>query len=549
MSKHEKVRKVLVLDAGEAPYSLTIARSLGSAGYDITLGFPIGAHVFHGFSKYCKKCTFYPDPSYALKDFLSFIKSITYEYDCIIPAMEKTQLAISLIKDFLENKKVLVPIPNYETLRKAVDKVNILDIASNLKIPVPRTIIAVNEKELIDAINKIGYPFIMKVSTEINIPPGPGNRYFVVENKSKSFKDIILKFKLLRRYGSVIIQQYIKGVGVGVSFMFSKSHKLIAVFGHRRVLEQFKEGGPSVIAETYYNIDAIKLGYKLLRALNWQGVAMVEFKLGQNGELYFMELNPRFWGTLPLAIASGVDFPRLLVENYDSSVWNRPVYAKRKVVFIKVGDLLHLLIKLPEEKRFLGITKSIFKALLQIARCRKLLLFELERTDLRPAIKQLFHVISRHFSRNKMSKVNKIFFGPQLSYRKIFSKIDVNAIIDLREHEEILKNKINVPLKKITYINFPIKDDLAPNLRDFLKLIDIIDKLHKNGPLYIHCRVGRGRAPMVTIAYLISKGVSIEYAYLAVYKARPYTYVNFLQRRAIYNIYNFTRRRYMENRS
>jgi biotin carboxylase len=55
------------------------------------------------------------------------------------------------------------------------------------------------------------------------------------------------------------------------------------------------------------------LGIKLLKALNWYGVAMVEFKMDpRDGKLKFLEINPRFWGSLPLAIASGVDFPYLL---------------------------------------------------------------------------------------------------------------------------------------------------------------------------------------------------------------------------------------------
>lgn len=42
---------------------------------------------------------------------------------------------------------------------------------------------------------------------------------------------------------------------------------------------------------------------------------MVEFKEDtRTGQAYIMEINGRFWGSLQLAIDSGIDFPRLLVE-------------------------------------------------------------------------------------------------------------------------------------------------------------------------------------------------------------------------------------------
>jgi len=52
---------------------------------------------------------------------------------------------------------------------------------------------------------------------------------------------------------------------------------------------------------------------RLLKALNWQGIAMVEFKQDRkSGRFMLMEINGRFWGSLQLAIDAGVNFPVLL---------------------------------------------------------------------------------------------------------------------------------------------------------------------------------------------------------------------------------------------
>lgn len=65
--------------------------------------------------------------------------------------------------------------------------------------------------------------------------------------------------------------------------------------------------------ESIYNEEIKELGLRLLKAMNWHGVAMVEFKLdNRDNKFKLMEVNGRWWGSLPLAILSGVDFPYLL---------------------------------------------------------------------------------------------------------------------------------------------------------------------------------------------------------------------------------------------
>jgi hypothetical protein len=48
----------------------------------------------------------------------------------------------------------------------------------------------------------------------------------------------------------------------------------------------------------------------MLDALKWHGIAMVEFRQdSRDGEYKLMEINPKFWGSLDLALAAGADFP------------------------------------------------------------------------------------------------------------------------------------------------------------------------------------------------------------------------------------------------
>ena len=42
---------------------------------------------------------------------------------------------------------------------------------------------------------------------------------------------------------------------------------------------------------------------------------MVEFKVAEDsGDFWFIEINPRLWGSLPLAVSAGVNFPKIAIE-------------------------------------------------------------------------------------------------------------------------------------------------------------------------------------------------------------------------------------------
>ena len=83
----------------------------------------------------------------------------------------------------------------------------------------------------------------------------------------------------------------------------------------------------------------------LLHHIKWDGVAMVEFKVSPDGSPYLMEINARFWGSLQLAIDSGVDFPYLLYQVYSGENIKPPVDYKKGIKLRWLfGDLDRLII-------------------------------------------------------------------------------------------------------------------------------------------------------------------------------------------------------------
>src|SRR6185437_2235374 len=91
--------------------------------------------------------------------------------------------------------------------------------------------------------------------------------------------------------------------------------KIVAQFAHRRIREKPPAGGISVYRESVaVDEELLRMSLALLAEFEWRGVAMVEYKVDEStGQPYLMEINGRFWGSLQLAIDSGVDFPILLM--------------------------------------------------------------------------------------------------------------------------------------------------------------------------------------------------------------------------------------------
>jgi len=54
----------------------------------------------------------------------------------------------------------------------------------------------------------------------------------------------------------------------------------------------------------------------ILQNLRWTGLAMVEFKVNDQGRAWLMEINGRIWGSIPLAVHAGMDFPTQLAKMY-----------------------------------------------------------------------------------------------------------------------------------------------------------------------------------------------------------------------------------------
>ncbi|GMM68918.1 hypothetical protein MTsDn1_22130 [Alteromonas sp. MTD1] len=111
-----------------------------------------------------------------------------------------------------------------------------------------------------------------------------------------------------------LIEEYFEGVGQGIS-VFSCQGVIQYMFAHTRVNEPRTGGGSSYRKAIPIDPSMAKACEAICRATSYDGVGMFEFKYNKTtNDWILVEVNARFWGSLPLALHAGVDFPRHYAE-------------------------------------------------------------------------------------------------------------------------------------------------------------------------------------------------------------------------------------------
>ena len=284
------MNRILVTD-GHWRKTLAAVRSLGRRGLHVETceSHPVCTARF---SRFCRRFHRAPSP-YDSTAYLDFLRDRLRDgYDMILPMEEVTCLLLAKHRDVVPagTKFLLAPFEQMSMIR---DKKKALHLARKLNIPVPLTHETLRPEHL---------PLIIRPRTGTGTV---GVRYATTIAEAERAR---------REHDDPLVQEVIAdGHGLGVSVLMNRDSEPRAVFTHERLRENPPRGGPATLARSIRHPDAEAWAVRLLREIRWVGVAQVEFRIdARDGEPKFIEVNPRFWGTLQLAIAAGVDFPYLL---------------------------------------------------------------------------------------------------------------------------------------------------------------------------------------------------------------------------------------------
>jgi predicted ATP-grasp superfamily ATP-dependent carboligase len=254
----------------------------------------------------------------------------------------------------IEHRGMLPPgarllVPPVEALAVAHDKIRLMELAASIGVPVPPGFPAGSDLARDPRLAEIGFPLVLKPAVSRYLDGGTwhGAAVRVVADLAalESALSGAPEFAPGKRF---LVQQKVPGEGRGV-FVLAQEGTVQCVFSHRRVREKPPWGGVSTLCEVAPPDPAlVEHSRRLMQALGWTGVAMVEFKHDPStGRSWLMEINGRFWGSVQLAIAAGVDFPWLYARQALTGAAPRPIMADPRVRMLWVlGDLDQFLIRL-----------------------------------------------------------------------------------------------------------------------------------------------------------------------------------------------------------
>jgi predicted ATP-grasp superfamily ATP-dependent carboligase len=331
--------RVLVTD-GHWRKTLAAVRSLGRSGVEVVVG-ESSRVAASFFSKYCSRSLVYPSVRQHPEAFLTFLRRELRDthYDLVMPMEEETLLLLAQHREEFAPVARL-PIPPYQVIARVRDKGWLLQHASQEGIPIPRTVWVEDLANLHTIKDAIPPPWVIKP----RVSSGSFGIAYVdrEEDLPEAYRKVHSQFPF------PLIQERIplEGEAFGFSALLDKSGQVKALFAHRRLREYPITGGPSTLRESVRHPRIEELGIRLLQSLDWHGVAMVEFKVDpRDNEPKLMELNPRFWGSLALAIHAGVDFPYLLYKMAMGEEFEPIVEYEVGVRcrWLLPGDILHFL--------------------------------------------------------------------------------------------------------------------------------------------------------------------------------------------------------------
>jgi len=309
--------RVLVLDGGSQS-SLSVLSSLGSHGVPLDVGAlepgSLGSH-----SRYVDEEVVYPDPATEPEAFTDAVETAVEatEYFAVIPTRDDTTTVLSRHKDRLEATGTLVGVEDWSRFRRVADKARTVDLAADLSVPMPETWRPESPDAVAAIADTVTYPVLVKPRSK-HVADDQGRLYtHEVSDRDYAHSPADLRSTYERlatadpgmRATPPLVQAVVDGETV-TTVGVADDGELVATFQELRLRTTPHSGGSSTLVRGIHDDRMRAYARELVGELGWTGPLQVEFMRTQE-DCYLIEINGRYWGSLPLATAAGVDLPWL----------------------------------------------------------------------------------------------------------------------------------------------------------------------------------------------------------------------------------------------
>jgi len=292
--------------------ALAITRSLGQQGIEVFCG-EESSFAPSFFSKYCKGSFRYPSVSEDPDGFIDFmvekVKELKPEGDepyVLLPVHKETWLLAKHRARF--EPYIRLPLTSYENMATTHDKGKLPDLARELGIRIPETHVLRSMEELYALAPTLQYPRFLKMREGAS---GVGlKKVRSAEELTTSFREFVEGYGLAPEEYP-LIQEFVPGQDYCVTALFDRG-RCVAKMTYRNLRCYPRGTGAGSLREAVPLPDAEREAVRLLEHLQWHGIAELDFRKDEDGPAHLIEVNPRFFGGLPQALAANVDYPHLL---------------------------------------------------------------------------------------------------------------------------------------------------------------------------------------------------------------------------------------------
>jgi predicted ATP-grasp superfamily ATP-dependent carboligase len=296
-------RKVLVT-LGWFRSTWAIARNLALNGCEVHVGGMERRNMTNS-SKYIKGSLIYRDfrkyPEKFIEDIGNYLKKM--EIGTYIPSHEEILVVAKYIHRLPTDVKL--HIASYDKIYKLHNKKTSTMYVEKLGIPIPKTFY-INSYDQLDEISNCDIKNLIIKQQDCNGAHGISlveNDKFFTEKYKEYTEEHDLQSEL------PIIQEIAPGNIYAVSSLAHEG-EIITCFVRKNIREKYHFGGPSTKCQSVHYDKLVEYSTKILESIDYTGVAMIEFIVDEKtNNIYFLEVNVRYWGTISHDLDCGIDFP------------------------------------------------------------------------------------------------------------------------------------------------------------------------------------------------------------------------------------------------
>lgn len=293
--------RAAVVPADPGGSSLAVMRSLSRRGVHI-----VGVGTHRGVpalaSRHCHESQVVPDPNDDVDGYADALLALAEREDVgtIFPLWDADAYVLSNRRDAFA-AQVGAPWPDRTVMRRALDRYRLVQRANDVNVPTPET-------ALLSEFDGWDERYVIKPRYNVYVDGGRTWRHDPRSFEAGVQPDVESEMATMRH--EPIAQRYVPQGGEFGYFALYDDGSPVAQFQHRRIRSYTYDGGASVYRKSFHDPALASAGRRVLDALDWHGPAMVEFRRNPlDGTYRLLEVNPRFWGSLTLALVAGVDFP------------------------------------------------------------------------------------------------------------------------------------------------------------------------------------------------------------------------------------------------